>query len=105
MAQLRFPATSLSVGRGWGRGGGWKRPDPFIAGKSGRGLGVVRKGRELTAQNSQLHPAGAAGWAKRDREGVGKPLPFKLGATGERLLLQQCQAEKNTLYFCVNYKK
>lgn len=92
MAQLRFPATSLGVGGG-GKGR-WKKPDPFIAEKSGRGLSVVRKGRELTAQYSQLHPAGEESWGKRR----GYENRIKLEATGETLLLHSARQRK-TLCF------
>lgn len=88
----RGPAP-ISRDISWFRGGekgGWKKPDPFIAEKSGRGLSVVRKGRELTARYSQLHPAREESWGKRR----GYENHFKLGATGETLLLHSATQRK-----------
>lgn len=81
-----------------GRKGLWKKPDPFIAEKSGRGLSVVRKGRELTAQYSQLHPAREESWGKSWGMRQGYENRFKLEATGETLLLHSVRQRK-TLCF------
>jgi len=70
-------------------GGEWKRPDPFIAEKVWqRAQGCAeRQGADSSVQPAPPSRRGRQG----KRRGIGKPLPFKLGVTGERLLLHSAR--------------
>lgn len=87
----------LVLGGWWG----WKRPDPFIAGKPGRGLSDVWKGRELTAQYSQIH---AAGEQAGKETGCMKTTSLQAGSSRREVAPPQHQAEENIPYFWVNHK-
>lgn len=60
--------------------------------------------QELTAKYSQLHPAGEERQARERDRGM-ETSSLQAGSDGGEVASLQCQEEKNTLFFYINFKK